>query len=93
MSGREKEMAELLAKAHRNQRLLAVLAHVTSNVSAVLDLGCGIGVLTKRIAERFPSTLVVGIDKSKYLLSKLQTQKNVSTILGDIPTLPFRNQS
>jgi SAM-dependent methyltransferase len=93
VSGREKEMAELLAKAHRNQRLLAVLAHVTSDASAVLDLGCGIGVLTKRLAERFPSTLVVGIDKSKYLLSKLQRKKNVSTILGDIPTLPFRNQS
>jgi len=93
MSGREKEMAELLAKAHRNQRLSAVLAHVTPDVAAILDLGCGIGALTKRLAERFPSTQVVGIDKSKYLLSRLQRQKNVSTILGDIPTLLFRNQS
>ena len=93
MSGREKEMAELLAKAHRNQRLSAIIAHVTPDVSAILDLGCGIGALTKRLAERFPSTLVFGIDRSKYLLSMLQRKKNVSPILGDIPTLPFRNQS
>ena len=93
MSAREKEMAELLAKAHRNQRLSAVIACVTPNVSAILDLGCGIGVLTTRLAERFPSTLVVGIDRSKYLLSRLQRKRNVTTILGDIPVLPFRNQS
>ena len=93
MSKREKEMAELLAKAHRNQRLSAIIAHVAPDVSAILDLGCGIGALTKRLAERFPSALVFGIDKSKYLLGMLQRKKNVSTILGDIPTLPFRNQS
>jgi len=93
MSGREKEMADLLAKAHRNQRLSAVLAHVIPDVSAILDLGCGIGALTERLAERFPSTLVVGFDRSKYLLSKLKRKKNVARILGEIPTLPFRNQS
>jgi SAM-dependent methyltransferase len=93
MPGREKEMAELLAKAHRNQRLSAIIAHVTPNVSAILDLGCGIGVLTTRLAKRFPSKLVVGIDRSKYLLSRLQRKKNVSVILGDVPTLPFRNRS
>ena len=93
MPEREKEMAELLAKAHRNQRLSAVIAHVTPDVSAILDLGCGIGALTTRLAERFPSTLVVGIDRSKYLLSRLPRRKNVSAIFGDVPTLPFRNQS
>jgi len=93
MSEREKEMAELLAKTHRDERLSAVIARVTPDVSAILDLGCGIGALTTRLAERFPSTLVVGIDRSKYLLSRLQRKKNVSTILGEIPTLPFRNQS
>jgi len=86
-------MAELLAKAHRNQTLSAVIARVKPDVSAILDLGCGIGALTTRLAERFPSTLLVGIDRSKYLLSRLQRKKNVSTILGDIPTLPFRNNS
>ena len=93
MSKRDKEMAELLAKAHRDQRLSAVIDHVTPDVSAILDLGCGIGALTTRLAKKFPPTLVVGIDKSKYLLNQLQKEKNTSTVLGDIPILPFRNHS
>lgn len=92
VSTKEKEMAELLEKAHRNERLSAVVSHVNPNASAILDLGCGIGALTTRLAERFPSTIVVGIDKSKYLLSRLQRKRNVMAILGDIPTLPLRNR-
>jgi len=91
MSAKEKEMAELLAESHREDRLSAVIACIDPDVSAILDLGCGIGALTTRLAERFPSTLIVGIDRSKYLLSKLQTRKNVLTILGDIPAIPLKN--
>jgi len=91
MSAKEKEMAELLAKTHREERLLAVITYVNPDVSAILDLGCGIGALTTRLAERFPSTLIVGIDRSKYLLSKLQRKRNIMKILGDIPTLPLKN--
>ena len=93
MSAKEKEMAELLAKAHRDERLSTVITYVNSDVSAILDLGCGIGALTTRLAERFPSTLIVGIDRSKYLLSKLQGKRNVMRILGDIPALPLKNHS
>ena len=93
MSARENEMADLLAKAHCDERLSAVIARVTPNVCTILDLGCGIGALTTRLAERFPSAIVVGIDRSKYLLSRLQRRGNAMTILGDIPVLPFRTQS
>lgn len=93
MSAREKEMAELLGKNHRNERLSAVMTYVNTDVSAILDLGCGIGALTTRLAERFPSALIVGIDRSKYLLNKLQRKKNTMTILGDIPSLPLKNLS
>jgi ubiquinone/menaquinone biosynthesis C-methylase UbiE len=91
MSAREKEMAELLAKTHREERLSAIITCVNPDVSAILDLGCGIGALTTRLAERLPSTLIVGFDRSKYLLSKVQRKGNVMTILGDIPALPFKN--
>jgi len=93
MSAREKEMAELLGKAHREERLSTVVAYVKSDVSAILDMGCGIGALTTRLAERFPSTLIVGIDRSKYLLSRLQRKENIITILGDVPASPFRKCS
>ena len=86
-------MAELLGKNHRNERLSAVMTYVNTDVSAILDLGCGIGALTTRLAERFPSALIVGIDRSKYLLNKLQRKKNTMTILGDIPSLPLKNLS
>lgn len=86
-------MAELLGKTHRNERLSAVISYVNPNVSAILDLGCGIGVLTTRLASRFPSALVVGVDRSKYLLRRLRRKKNISIILGEIPTLSLRNQS
>ncbi len=92
MSAKEKEMAELLAKAHREERLSTVITYVSPDVSAILDLGCGIGALTTRLAERFPSTLIVGIDKSKYLLSKQKRKRNVLAILGDIPALPLKNR-
>jgi len=93
MSAKEKEMAELLSKAHREERLSTVIAYVNPDVSKILDLGCGIGALTTRLAERFPSTLIVGIDRSKYLLSRLQRKENILTILGDIPALPLKNCS
>lgn len=92
MSAKEKEMAELLSKNHRTERLSTLMTHVNPNVSAILDLGCGIGALTTQLAERFPLTLIVGIDRSKYLLSKVQRKRNVMTILGDIPTLPLKNR-
>jgi SAM-dependent methyltransferase len=93
MSAREREMAELLAKNHREERFSAIVNCVDDDVSAILDLGCGIGALTSRLAKRFPSTMIVGIDRSKYLLSMSQKESNVLRILGDIPALPLKNRS
>lgn len=90
MSAKEKEMVKLLARADREERFSAVMAYINPDVSAILDLGCGIGALTTRLAERFPSALVVGIDRLKYLLGKVQKERNILTVLGDIPDLPFK---
>ena len=83
-------MAELLARADREEMFSAIMAYVNPDASAILDLGCGIGSLTKRLADRFPSALIVGIDRSKYLLSKLKRNRNILTVLGDIPDLPLK---
>jgi len=90
-SAREKEMARILARRHRVRRFEAVMAQVRSEPSAVLDLGCGIGALTTMLAERFPSALIVGIDRSRYLLSGLQRKRIALTVLGEISALPFRD--
>jgi ubiquinone/menaquinone biosynthesis C-methylase UbiE len=93
MSAKEREMAELLAKTHRDERLSAIMTYVNPNVSAILDLGCGIGALTTRLAERFPSTLIAGVDRSKYLLGRVPRKMNIVTIQGDIPAIPLKNHS
>jgi len=90
VSAKERGMAEVLARADREERFSAVMAYINPDVSAILDLGCGIGALTTRLAERFPSALIVGIDRSKYLLGKLQRKRNILTVLGDIPDVPLK---
>jgi len=91
MSAKERGMAKLLARADREERFSAVMAYVNLDASAMLDLGCGIGALTTRLAERFPLALIVGVDRSRYLLGKLQRKRNTLTVLGDILDLPLKN--
>jgi SAM-dependent methyltransferase len=93
VSAKERDMARLLARADPEERFSAIMAHVNPDVSAVLDLGCGIGALTTRLADRLPSALTVGIDKSKYLLSKLKRNGNILTVLAGIPDLPLKEDS
>jgi SAM-dependent methyltransferase len=93
MSAKEREMAKLLARADREERFSAVMAYINPDVSAILDLGCGIGALTTRLAERFPSALIVGLDRSKYLLNKVPREENISKVSGELPHLPFTKDS
>ncbi len=58
-----------------------------SDGSSFLDLACGTGILTREIAEKFPSAEIVGIDITKsYLDVAKQNSKsfdNISFILDD----------
>jgi hypothetical protein len=53
MSAAEKGMAELLVRADREERFSAVMAYIKHQVSAILDLVCGIGALTTRLLRDF----------------------------------------
>lgn len=48
-----------------------VAAGVDPEQKIVLDSGCGTGVGTRRIAQRYPDCLVIGVDKSEARLRKL----------------------
>jgi len=93
MSSRDKGMARLLSRPSRSRRFDAVIERINPRASTILDLGCGIGALTTSLAEKFPSSLIVGVDKSKYLLRKLQKKGIASTVLADIPSLPFKENT
>ena len=93
MSAEEEGMAELLARAGREEGFSAVMAYIKHQVSAILDLGCGISALTTRLAERFPSALIVGIDRSKYLLGRLEKKEERSDGVERYPYLPFKKDS
>lgn len=61
----------------------------------VLDIGCGIGSLTKSLARR--SRLAVGIDISRQMLNKAKRTGNQDSksefVHGDAECLPFRQNS
>jgi len=96
MSAKEREMAVILAREDRTDRFQAIISLIKPNVSLILDLGCGIGSLVSILAERFPSAIIVGLDRSKYLLRKLKTKRmkpNILIVQGDAPVFPFKPES
>ena len=85
-------MARLLSRPSRSKRFDVVMERINPKASIILDLGCGLGALTTRSARDFPSSLIVGIDKSKFLLRELQRKRIALTVLADIPSLPFKEE-
>lgn len=61
-------------KQERNEPFeeLLALIHVRPGLH-VLDLGCGTGELTRRLAERLPESDVLGIDSSAEMLAKSES--------------------
>lgn len=65
------------------------------NGSSVLDIGCGYGRLTNRLAEK--GGRLTGLDISPVLLQKAEsdaasTHVNVEYVLGDMRSLPWQNR-
>lgn len=56
---------------------------------SVIDLGCGTGELTCRLAERLAESAVLGVDSSEAMLEKarLHSCPGVSFALGDVATI------
>ncbi len=57
------------------------------NNEKVLDLGCGTGIITEKIAKRVNS--VVGLDLSEEMLKNSIKKDNVKYVIGDAKKIPF----
>lgn len=74
----------------------AVLARVRgSTPSTIVDVGCGTGQLTRRLARRFPDASVVGVDLSAGMLATAggrlggDVGRKLSLLRADAARLPF----
>lgn len=66
-------------KEKRYEPFYDLIGHVHAKPDMkILDLGCGTGELTAIVAEKFPGSIVLGVDDSAEMLSKSSTQKNLS---------------
>ncbi|MFM9882375.1 MAG: methyltransferase domain-containing protein [Burkholderiales bacterium] len=70
----------------RMRPALDLLASVPSEVvSTVVDLGCGTGSLTEKMAERWPSAQVIGVDGSAEMLAEArQRASSISWVEADL---------
>lgn len=83
------------------ERIIAALwsASVPSSGSLVLELGCGPGLYARRIAERFPSIRVTGIDRCEAQLVRARRLasrrrlRNCTFLHGDVRTLAIETAS
>ena len=71
---------------YQEQVLADILAILPSDVTSILDVGCGNGLITNQLPN---SIKVVGLDRSEAALKYVQKD----TILGDILNLPLEDQS
>jgi glycosyltransferase involved in cell wall biosynthesis/SAM-dependent methyltransferase/flagellar biosynthesis GTPase FlhF len=71
---------------YQEQVLADILSILPSDITSILDVGCGNGLITNQLPE---SLKVVGLDRSEEALKYVQKE----TIVGDILNLPLEDQS
>lgn len=74
---------------------LKFLASELPKSGALLDLGCGPGILCKEYARLNPDFQVVGVDRSKVMLAFANYQKlsNCTFIKADLTRIPWHDDS
>ncbi len=75
-------------------RLFERLQYVTMQPKTILDLGCGTGYLTQKLAEEYPQAQLTGADVAPGMLNVAQTRcANADWCCADAVALPFASQS
>jgi SAM-dependent methyltransferase len=72
-----------------------ILCAVPPNCKSALDVGCGIGLLTRQIANRCDQVTAIEIDRETLLRATLRGDSGgrISFVEGDVMRFPFPNHS
>ncbi|MFX0117533.1 MAG: class I SAM-dependent methyltransferase, partial [Candidatus Hodarchaeota archaeon] len=76
--------------------LQKVVNLIPEEVSTVLDLGCGVGLIRSLIAEKIPEVSIIGMDMSWHMLTHQVSSPNVissSLVQGRAPDIPLKKNS
>lgn len=69
----------------------AVLGLVPEGARRLLDLACGTGIVTRRIAAARPGTRVTGVDLTHAMARRAAARLPGAVVIGDARRLPFRD--
>ncbi len=70
-----------------------VLATVPDDASDALDVGCGEGLLTRRLRQQVRRVVGIDRDEPSLALARTQSQEDVTYVLGDFMTYPFEPET
>lgn len=68
-------------------------AAVERSPGRILEIGIGEGIVTQRVAERFPAAPILGLDLPDKVLAEHWADRNIAGVFGDAMTLPFPDDS
>ena len=76
----------------RERALRVMEAHLPRKARRILDVGCGTGFTTRRLARRFPRAEVLGLDLSPAMIARAKRVllPNLRYAVGDVRTLEGR---
>ncbi len=70
-----------------------VLAEIPYNAERALDVGCGEGVLTRRLHQRVRHVVGINLDEASVAKARSQPLSDIDYVLGDFMTYPFEPES
>jgi trans-aconitate methyltransferase len=72
------------------EQIVSGLRPVLVKDARILDLGCGVGDVTRTMSRRYPSVRFIGVDVSPAMLdlARAMSQTNIRWVRGDGRTLP-----
>lgn len=61
-----------------------LVARIEADPDQVWDLGCGTGMVTALLADRWPAARIHGLDSSPEMLAEARRRKGIRWVLGDL---------